>query len=382
MQIRRTKTLFTAQPLPRAHLQRALLILTATQVLAFLIVLGQTVMLTPFSDMVAWLDQYAAYKRDGGLLHYLFAPHNEHRLVTIRLLTICDVELFGGRGVAFIIAAICSLGGILALVWDELRRAGEQAFGPATAIAIALVLTVPNAMDCSIPINSLYPITVFFAFSSIILLTGRRPALASLAAVTASLSNAAGVVIWPVLLCLGRLARTTRLWIAIMGVVTLLICGAFAFNFGQPSTTAAHSIGEAILYWPSFVGLPWSRSIALQVPADVVGVALMAAAAACCVRLRTNDRLEAIAFAFALFSLGCSVLAAIGRSGMHEPFPPVRYTIFMMPVHLALLFFVLRRKWLSEPIAVALMTAMVAQQLLSGYAAVHTARSLGVPVGL
>src|SRR5438132_13899468 len=88
-------------------------------------VVVQTLMLTPFGDMIAWLDQYSAFKRNGELVQYLFAPHNEHRLVTIRLLTTADVEIFGGRGLAFIGAALASVAGILALVLKELRRDGE-----------------------------------------------------------------------------------------------------------------------------------------------------------------------------------------------------------------------------------------------------------------
>jgi hypothetical protein len=166
-----------------------------------------------------------------------------------------------------------------------------------------------------------------------------------------------------------------------LAAVAILICGAFVLDQQRPSTTAARSVGDAIRYWPSFLGLPWSRSILLQAPAEVFGVGLTVAALAFCARARRGDQFEAIAVAFVLLSLGCSALAAIGRSGLHEPFPPVRYTIFMMPTHLALLFFVLRRKWLSEPVAIGVLAAVLVQQLLSGYVAVHTARGLGVPVG-
>jgi hypothetical protein len=94
-------------------------------------------MLTPFGDVVAWLDQYAAFKRNGDLLHYLFAPHNEHPLVTIRLLTVADVAIFGGRGFAFIGAALASMIGILALLMTELRRDGEIGLSPGIVLTVA-----------------------------------------------------------------------------------------------------------------------------------------------------------------------------------------------------------------------------------------------------
>jgi hypothetical protein len=98
-------------------------------------------------------------------------------------------------------------------------------------------------------------------------------------------------------------------------------------------------------------------------------------------RLRRLERLETTALAFVLFSLGCSIFAAFGRSGLHEPFPPVRYTIFMMLMHLALLFFAVKREWLARRIAVLVLLALLTQQSLAGHIAVHTACSLGVPVG-
>ena len=367
------------------RLEWALLILTATQVAIFLIVFAQTVMLVPFSDMIAWLDRYATFKRDGDLLHYLFAPHNEHRLVTIRLLTMCDVELFGGRGIAFIIAAVSSLAGILALTWRELRRAGEPAFGSATALAAALILTVPTAVDCSVPINSLYPITVFFVFLAIASIDDTRPdrtPRAILSAAAASLTNAIGLVVWPILLLQAYNAKINWPWLALMFVLMFIFCGMFVIDQQHSSATAARSIVDAVRYWPSFVGLPWSRSTLLEIPAGIGGSTMVIAAIVFSVSLLTRiGRLETIALAFMLFSLGCSIFAAFGRSGLHEPFPPVRYAIFLMPLHLALLFFVLERKWLSQRIALVVLLALLTQQSLAGYMAVHTARSLGVPVG-
>jgi hypothetical protein len=53
----------------------------------------------------------------------------------------------------------------------------------------------------------------------------------------------------------------------------------------------------------------------------------------------------------------------------------------LLPAHLALLLFVLRRKWLSQPIAVTLLAVLVVQQALSAFMAVHAAHSMGLPVG-
>jgi hypothetical protein len=363
----------------RDGLRWALAALVATHIVIFAVVFARTVMLVPFSDMITWLDQYAAFKQDGDFLHYLLVPHNEHRLVTIRLLTIADVELFGSHGIAFFVAALASLFGILALVLREVRPV-EPTFGPGTALSIALVLTVPNAMTCSIPINSLYPITVLFVFLAIALAPTHRAPWGITAATGASLSNAIGLVVWPITLWLT--ARVSWLWFGVAAALGLLFAVTFVADQMQPaSITVAHSIGDAVRYWPSFVGLPWSRSAALAVPAVVLGVGLVVVALALVATRLQASRLETVAVAFVLFSIGCSILAAIGRSGLHEPFPPVRYSIFMMPLHLGLLFLIIGRKWLTERVAVAVLAALTVQQLLAGYIAVHTAESLGVPVG-
>jgi hypothetical protein len=361
-------------------IQRVLWILVAAQFLVFLVVISQTVMLTPFSGVVAWIDQYAAFKQHGGFVHYLFVPHNEHRMVTIRLLTAVDVDVLYSHGIAFIIAAIGAVVGIVALVVGELRRSGE--LGPGIPAAVALVLTIPTAMDWSVPANSLYPITLFFVFLSVTMLASRRGSSSIASGLVASLTNAAGIMVWFAALGFAAAARLRWPWFVMIVGAALVGVGALAFNIGQPSKIAAHSIIEGIRYWPQFVGLPWTRFPALQVPAEVTGVGLVAAALAFCARARTGDRLEAIAVAFVTFSIGVSILASIGRSGMGELFPPVRYAIFMMPLHLALLFFVVQRRRLSEPIAATILGVLLLQQLFAGYTAIHTARSLGVPVGL
>jgi hypothetical protein len=79
--------------------------------------------------MIAWLDQYAPFKRDGDLLHYLFAPYDEHCLVTIRLLTMFDVELS---------AAVCGM-----FVIDQKQSSATAARSIGDALAIG-----PPSSDC------------------------------------------------------------------------------------------------------------------------------------------------------------------------------------------------------------------------------------------
>ena len=336
--------------------------MAATQIAIFFSVFRQTVVVTPFRDAVQWVERYTALKNRGDLFQYFIAAHNEHRPITIWLLTALDTEALGGRGLALIFAALASIAGIIALVLHEMRLNGHaQLIGPG-ALVIALVLTVPTDVDCSIPANTIFPITVFFALAALVLAVRERMLMAVISALLSTFTNAGGLAVWPPLL-----------WTAVGAI--------FLLGTIHTQRYEAHSYWEVVRYWPLFVGLPWSRLPALQIPAAIFGIGLFAAGGAFGARADRSDDLEAGAVAFLLFSLGCSFMAALGRSGIHEPYPAIRYSIFLLPAHLALLLFVLRRKWLSQPIAVTLLAVLVVQQALSAFMAVHAAHSMGLPVG-
>ena len=357
----------------------AMLLLAAFQIAVFFFVLQQTAVTTPFGDAVQWIEQYTAFRANGDLLHYLILPHNEHRPITIRVLVGLDAEVFGGRGFAFIGAALASVVGIIALVLREMRRDGHLSLSRGAMLAISLVLTVPMAVDCSIPANTIFPLTIFFAMAALVLAMRTHMLTAIALGLLATFTNAGGLAVWPALLWIS-FTRADWTWCSLLLAITAAVGAIFLLATPHTQRYEAHSLWDLVTYWPSFVGLPWSRLPALQVPAALFGVGVFVAAGALAAHLRRGDDLQAIAIAFVLFSLGCSFMAAIARSGMHEPYPAVRYSIFLLPAHLALLFLVLRRKWLSEPAAIALMAVLVVQQVLSGYMALHTARSIGLPI--
>jgi hypothetical protein len=74
-----------------------------------------------------------------------------------------------------------------------------------------LLLTTAAAVDCSIPINSIYPLSLVFLVTTLALFeggaedaryTGAKRAAALVTAVLASFSNIGGLVIWPAMLWL------------------------------------------------------------------------------------------------------------------------------------------------------------------------------------
>ena len=258
------------------------------------------------------------------------SPHtNEHRPITIWLLTALNSEALGGRGLALIFAALASIAGIIALVLHEMRRNGHaQLIGPG-ALVIALVLTVPTDVDCSIPANTIFPITVFFALAALVLAVRERMLMAVISALLSTFTNAGGLAVWPPLLWIAS-TRAAWPWRVLLLGMMAAVGAIFLLGTIHTQRYEAHSYWEVVRYWTLFVGLPWSRLPALQIPAAIFGIGLFAAGGAFGARADRSDDLEAGAVAFLLFSLGCSFMAALGRSGIHEPYPAIRYSIFLV----------------------------------------------------
>ena len=142
-----------------------------------------------------------------------------------------------------------------------------------------------------------------------------------------------------------------------------------------------------------YMGLPWTRSPDLFMPARLVG-ALLFVAAAGVVLWRgffraPSGRLERIAIALMMFSLASGLLAAIGRA--HMPaidgvLVPVRYSVLLIPLHVGLLLVaspVLERVWASRArsFAVSLCVAgacagLLVQQVVAGSVAASNAERI------
>ena len=97
----------------------ALRVITAIDLALFAWLLKASIIREPFWDMYSWVLHYLDYRRDGGWWAYLWAPHDVHRPVWIRLLTAFDIEVFSGVSYPFIVfATACHL--VTAwLLWRE-----------------------------------------------------------------------------------------------------------------------------------------------------------------------------------------------------------------------------------------------------------------------
>ena len=137
-------------------------------------------------------------------------------------------------------------------------------------------------------------------------------------------------------------------------------------------------------YLLTFMGLPWTRSAALATPGRAVGGLLLIVSLSIVLwrgLRRVDGRLERLAVGLILFSLASAVLAVLGRVTVDEQVKvPVRYAVFVAPMHVALLWLIvpwLARQWpmqtrrrLPNPGMLVCALTLLAQQVVAGQAAV------------
>ena len=386
-----------------------LVAITVVYVALFAYYLHRTVIVQPYWDMYSHVLRYLQFREDGALLAYLWEPHVQHRHVWMRLLTAFDIEVFGGVAYPIIAASAACLVGAAWLLWRETQAIAPPGLRRATgAFVVMLVLTTVGAVDSATPINAIYPQALFFLVLALVLFdgdkeaTGRRRiharrATALLAACGAAFANAAALAVWPILIWMAWRVRAGRVW------MTALVAAAVAFIalylYGLPldpprSAGASEAAGGSIPrllrmadYLVAYLGLPWTRAAALSSVGRLVGVALLAAGAWAVLRhapMRPLDgRMNRIAVALVLFSLMSALLAAVGRVDVDpEVRVPVRYSVFLTPLHVGLLWLAcpfLERQWsipgrraAVQPLMIAAGLVLLAQQAASGQAAVAT----------
>jgi hypothetical protein len=368
----------------------ALKALAALDVALFAIVFAVTRVRQPFSDMLAWLGAYLRFRQTGDLFTYLLAFHNEHRLVWIRLLTIVDATGFHCSGLPFVVASTVALVVAAVLVTREMARGAQPAL---PWLFPMLFLTAANAIDCGVPINCVYPLTLVFVILSCTLFDGeaeasrgttvRRSAAIGCAA-AAGFANAVGLLAWPVLLWLAWRGEARAQWLALIGIVGAAYCAAYLHGMpaviGSPQGTEAASFTLVCGYLLAYLGLPLSRMASFPLPGRLLGLAMLAFGIYAVIRVgflnRELTRAQRIATALVLFSLGGAAMAAVGRSKLADGIDvPVRYAVLVAPLHAGLL--ALALPWASRHAraalagAVGLAAVLVVVQVVGGIAAMR-----------
>jgi hypothetical protein len=382
-------------------------LIAVSQFSLFAYFLYRTAIFSPISDSFAYIDSFMRYRAgEMSLWAYLWRAHGEHHLLWIRLLTWADVEFVGTRGIPFMAAATAAISGTAALVWGQLVRALPKE-APTTSLALLapmLVLSSPNVTDCSVPINTTYPLTVFFVTLAIVLFAndGKSPhpqaraAAAIPAAFAASFGTAAGLLAWPILAWLAWRQRR-KAWFAVwagLGVCYILFYAhdinpiglAPAMEKDVVAFTSAAHLRKLFNYFFAFLGLPLTREPRLELIGGALGVALFLSGAAivliATLSERLNTRLDRIAVGMIMLGLAAAALASIGRSDMIEEVKvPVRYALFTTALHVGLLCIVLPRLAVRARIlacwaAVVFAAALLVQQVFVGRAATRIAAGI------
>jgi hypothetical protein len=218
--------------------------------------------------------------------------------------------------------------------------------------------------------DSVYPQALFFTVVAMVLFDGQhdfpgshrwmqwRRAAALVAAVGAAFGSGATLPLWPILLWMAWRARAGAAWIAGITATAAVFITVYVQGLPFRDQVAAPGIGDHGVvtqwlrmgdYFFAYLGLPWTRAEALAVPGRAVGAVLFAAGTYAVLRYgllaRSVSRLERIAVGLVMFSLATALLAAVGRANLADMRVPVRYSLFVAPLHVGLL-------WLATPFLV------------------------------
>lgn len=379
-----------------------LVLAALAQFALFTAVLGRTMIREPVGDMFGWIDDYLRLKSAGGVLAYLWAPHNEHHIPLIRILTALDMSAFRGNEVVFVLVATISLLAAAALIFLELRRDRSLVASPGSLAVVGamLVLTATAALDCALPVFGSYPMTLFFVVAALILfdgetertrITNAKRGLALFTAVLAALANGVGLIVWPALLWTAWRGAAARSWlfaIAAVGAGYFFIYtrGVTPVGAGNPHHIFDLShLWKMFEYFLTYLALPLSRERSFAILTRALGAVLLCMAVIVILRdalsPRPPTRLQRIAAGLIIAGLASGLLAAVGRVDIDaEVKVPVRYALLVSPLQIGLLAtmwpwlarraVMLRREAAMLTATVALCWALVAAQVVEGLSAV------------
>ena len=369
----------------------------AIQAALFAAVLWRTMILRPFWDMFSWLGD--ALRMDGGPLAYLWKPHNEHHMLLVRLLAAVDVQT-GVRGVPFVVAGTVAVLASAWMVLGQLRRTAGPVLVPVAWLGPMLLLTAPASVDCSIPINTVYPLALVWIVAALVLFdgeAGRTPATparrcaALAAAALAGLANAVGMVAWPALLWSARQGGASRRWLAGIGAAGVAYAALYLAGLPQGGAGTAGPLPAPLRllkmldYLLATLGLPLSRAPGLGAASRALGAVLLIVGAVTLLRdtftARPKTRLHRFGTGLVMVALATALLAAIGRVDLEpEVKVPVRYAVLIAPLHVGLLALALewgasrpRRQGGFLAAAAGLAAALLVLQVFGGRSAVLAA---------
>lgn len=355
-----------------SHDTRATLLLSSFALLQFALFIGYfpfAIIVTPYGDVLDWLSGYYTLP-DQHLWQTLWAPHNGHRLVFSKLLSIGDATLFGG--LSYPIATVCIVLLLIAAATALLgiHRSVENPALRRWATAVTALLLFPTSTYASFayPVNSQHLLVCFFVFMACVLLARGAVVVSSwernfyflialVAGVCASVTALNGLIVWPLLMWMSwslRLSRAYGSAITLFGVLAII---GFGYDYPIARETAGIASGlQALVHIANYLieyhSMPWVEVGVLYWPAMGLGLAILLLSIVFSLKgllaARTQRPIAIVATAMLTFSLATAVMIAIGRHQL-DLLPAHRYAIFLLVAFVAL--FVLSlphfERWMS-----------------------------------
>jgi hypothetical protein len=331
-------------------------VLAAANCALFLFLVDKTLIHGPVMDMLDTITFYGDRRSAGDLFGYLWDPENEHRVVLFRLLVAFDLRWFGRIGPSFILSGLFLVFAMATTIGWEIMHSDLPAVWKRVALAISILLVTPANIVVMVsgPNNCVYLQTCAFALFSLVLLDGIREQCrfsiyrriaAVLAACVAALGVSAGLLIWPVLIWSAW--RGSLRWTWIVGISCAGAVFIAAYTWHLPEHVAGRiftltGVVGSFDYIIRFLGLPWSRMPILVWPGRLIGfgalcLGLFALARDMFLGLRIT-RLQRIGLGLILFSLLVAGVAPLARLDFSEGVEvPIRYGMFVVPLHCGLL---------------------------------------------
>lgn len=267
-------------------------------------------------------------------LHWLWAQHNEHRILLSKIVLLLDYRLFHGLDLfAMCCNFLTQLTLLAVLLWAfaTMGRMGGAIWRTVAGIsAVCLFSTAQWENFVNGFQVAFFFVGLFFTLAIVALLRcgakGDAPggqwkyaAAAALAGAAATYSLANGIIVWPILILVAILARCRKSIIAFEAISGLLVSGSYLYHYKSPVPRISpwqwlHQPYQVAAYVVKYVGAP--VNFGHQRLAAVCGVlAVSAALLVWCVILFSSHReaLLLLLAAMMLFVLGSAAITALGR---------------------------------------------------------------------
>ncbi len=281
-----------------------------------------------------WQDEWALVNlveraQEGTLrFSYLWSFHNGHRIVVPRLIALLLIEWSDwDRRVLASANIVCALGTAALLVLSTRRSLRSPRVGPVVAAAVpVLVLSLAQVESWVLPFT-INLLATTFGLALCIWAIGvpragwRRLVVGIGGALVASLSSAAGLLVWvaasPLLWRLGR--WKAAVWAGVAVAVIIPYLQGFTSRPGA-GKLAASGPREVLVYAISFLGAPIGYDVLpLAFLFGLLGLVLVPANLVVFWRHGENGASDVLPVlpwvTLALFALGAAAVTALGRGG-------------------------------------------------------------------